>query len=377
MHGVVLRLSFPRRMREHASQFPSHSDLNHPGAADAITTGVGRVHRYEFRGAEVVPLGETCGEYRTRTARPHASSGIAWTRDRRWRMLSVVTLVRDRNAMLRNFLWGWDRQRGDTDLEVVVVHAGGDEDPREVCAEFDHLDTKVVELGVDGGDTIAYSTARNRGAAHAEGTHLAFADADTIPGPDVARLIHEALDHDDALLTGEIWYLPPGRVSGTDFAALRRRARIHPARPPAPSDRVDLSLRHEMVWGLSMAMRRASFECVGGFDEGYHGYAGEDTDLAVAFRDRGIPAGVVGGAQVLHQHHDSWEPPLHQFTATLANARRFRIKWGTWPMQGWLDQFEDMGLIQRSGGMLRILRTPTAEEVERHRMTAAAPFRGG
>jgi len=290
-------------------------------------------------------------------------------------MLSVITLVHDRNLLLHDFLCGWAQQQGECDVEILVVRAGGHEDPSETCAHFPELRVRVLELNTDDAETISYSAARNHGASHARGQHLTFADADTIPCPDFAALMHQALDRHDAALTAEIRYLPPGVRYHGDFDAISAQALPHPARPDAPMVDIELSLPHELLWGLSISLRRSTFTQVGGFDERYGGYAGEDTDLAVALRALGRPAGVVGGTTVLHQHHDSWEPPLHQFAATVANAQVFRSKWGEWPMQGWLEQFEDLGLIDRTPQSLRILREPTPDEIDRHRMTAAAPFR--
>jgi GT2 family glycosyltransferase len=97
--------------------------------------------------------------------------------------------------------------------------------------------------------------------------------------------------------------------------------RSHPARERPPTSGVRMGRRHDLVWGLCMAMRRKLFECAGGFDESYNGYAGEDTDLATTIFVLGVPAGLVGDAFVLHRHHDSFEPPLQQLELTLQNAR--------------------------------------------------------
>lgn len=291
-------------------------------------------------------------------------------------MLSVITLVRNRNRMLHDFLRGWSEQRVD-ELEVVVVRAGGEEDPRDVAESYSSLDIEHVTLGDDlDDDRIAYSHARNAGARAAHGDRLVFCDADTIAAGNIAARLHDALGEYDALLTGDVLYLPPDADLSQPIDDLTQIARRHPRRPIPPDDAsVELTLRHEMVWGLCMAMRASTFHSLGGFDEEYLGYAGEDTDLARAAAQSGRRAGLVGGAVVLHQHHDSFEPPLHQMEATLLNARRYRRKWGVWPMDGWLDQFEQLGLITRRGDDIDIDRLPTDDEIESHRCRLAAPFR--
>jgi GT2 family glycosyltransferase len=288
-------------------------------------------------------------------------------------VLSLVTLVRNRNALLRSFLEGVDAQ--DAPVEVVVVHAGGDEDPREVVSSFPGL--RATVCGVEGaGERIPYSAARNTGAAAATGDNLAFCDADTIASPTFAGAIDRALTAHDALCTGEVRYLPPGDTAGVDFDTLHSRSRAHPHREPVPASGVALGGRHELVWGLCMAMRHSTFDAVGGFDEGYRGYAGEDTDLGRALREAGVPVGLVAGAVLLHQHHDSYDPPVQQLRATVANAQRYRDKWGSWPMAGWLEGFAEMGLVSWSptSDRCEVLRDPTPVEVDACRRVVALPF---
>ena len=290
-------------------------------------------------------------------------------------MLSMVTLVRNRNALLRSFLAGVAGQ--DSPVEVVVVRAGGDEDPRDVVAEVGGLRATVCEVDAPD-ERIPYSAARNAGAAAASGDHLAFCDADTIASPTFAGAIDAALAQHDALCTGEVRYLPPGDASGADFPTLLRRSRPHPHREPVPDVGVASSGRHELVWGLCMAMRHCTFDRVGGFDEGYGGYAGEDTDLGRTLADDGIPVGLVADAVVLHQHHDSFDPPVQQLRATVANAQRYRDKWGTWPMGGWLEGFAELGLVDWSAGAATctVLRDASPEELAACRRRVALPFEG-
>ncbi len=288
-------------------------------------------------------------------------------------MLSVVTLVRNRNALLRAFLGGIAAQ--DAPVEVVVVRAGGDEDPRQVIDAVRGLRATVTEVDAPD-ERIPYSAARNAGAAAATGEHLAFCDADTIASPTFAGSIDRALAEHDALCTGEVRYLPPGDTAATDFASLLARSRPHPHREPVPSTGVALSDGHELVWGLCMAMRHSTFERAGGFDEGYGGYAGEDTDLGRTLADLGVPVALVADAVVLHQHHDSYDPPVQQLRATVANAQRYRDKWGTWPMEGWLEGFRELGLLDWSpaAGRCTVLRDPSSAELDACLRTVALPF---
>jgi len=290
-------------------------------------------------------------------------------------VLSLVTLVRDRNnllACLLDALAGGSRRPA----EVVVVRAGGREDPRLVVPADLSEQVRVIEVESPT-ERIPYSAARNAGAAASAAAHVVFLDADCIPSPTFVAAMDDALSRHDALCTGDVRYLPPGPLEDRSPGRLDAVARPHPHRPAFPDEGVVLDDRHELVWGLCMGLRRATFTALAGFDTVYLGYAGEDTDLAVAARTRGIPVGLVGGATVFHQHHDVFEPPVQQFEATLANARRFRKKWGHWPMEGWLEEFRDLGLIRwsREGPDVVVLRLPTDAEVAAARRTSALPFR--
>lgn len=288
------------------------------------------------------------------------------------RGLSVLTLVRNRNAMLGRLLDGLDAG-ARLPSEVVVAHCGG-EDPRPVVGRRPYA-VHVLEIDSPD-DRIPYSPARNRCAEAARSDAIAFLDADCIPTAGYVAALEAALAEVDALCTGEVLYLPPDAPPSAGEELLRRHGRPHPHRPRPPAAGVALGARHELVWGLHMAMRRSTFVALGGFDEGYRGYAGEDTDLAVTAREAGVPAAMVAGAEIFHQHHDTWEPPLQQAAATVANAQRFRDRWGWWPMDGWLGAMDDLGIIRWSPDEPEavVLREPTADELAAAHRPAALPF---
>jgi hypothetical protein len=89
-----------------------------------------------------------------------------------------------------------------------------------------------------------------------------------------------------------------------------------------------------------------------------------------------VPAALVAGAEIFHQHHDTWEPPLQQAEATVANAQRFRDRWGWWPMDGWLAAMAELGIIRWSPEATEaiVVRPPTTAEVAAAHRPAALPF---
>ncbi|MET0931866.1 MAG: hypothetical protein ABWX74_20295, partial [Aeromicrobium sp.] len=48
-----------------------------------------------------------------------------------------------------------------------------------------------------------------------------------------------------------------------------------------------------------------------------------------------------------HQHHPVSSPPLEHVEDIVRNATVFHDRWGAWPMGGWLDAFEERGLVRR------------------------------
>ena len=288
--------------------------------------------------------------------------------------LSVCTLVRNRNGMLERLVEGFERSR-TAPHELIVMRAGG-EDPRPALGRATRFHVVVEDLP-DSGELIAYSVARNAAARRASGRYLCFMDADMIPGRELVGSFSGALREEDAVCVGDLWYADPAPVeAGWEEERLRARSRLHPERPVAPQSGWLRSPAYGMVWGSCFAIRRERFHRLGGFDEGFQGYAGEDTDLAMRSRDAGAPLLLVWRAPAYHQHHDVFEPPVQQFRATLENARRFHEKHGWWPMGGWLAGFREMGLIRWTDDRLDVVRDPSPAEIATARRTSAAPFRG-
>ena len=144
---------------------------------------------------------------------------------------------------------------------------------------------------------------------------------------------------------GDVAYEPPPTPGGR--AGDRDGARHHPARLPVPADRVRVVDDVSLFWSLSFAVTARDFTLLGGFDEDYLGYGAEDTDFGQRLARSGGRLLFVGGAGAVHQYHPSPSPPVHHVADIVANANTFADKWGWWPMQTWLEQFRDLGLVRR------------------------------
>ncbi len=269
--------------------------------------------------------------------------------------VAVCTLVKGREAHLHDLLAGLAR---GTRLPkcCVVVEMG----PRPTALPSMPFPVLLHHMPSDG---LPLAAARNAAARLAGTPGLIFLDVDCIPAAGLVAALASDIAAADALICCEVRYLAAAD-RGLDEAAMLARGRPHPVR-----DFPQAGLRPEpnagLFWSLAFAMRRNSFERLGGFDHGFTGYGAEDTDFAFRARDAGLPLLFTGNTRAFHQHHAIHDPPLHHFADIVANANRFRALHGIWPMEGWLDAFARMGLIKPPVGEppLRILRLPTAGEI--------------
>jgi len=216
----------------------------------------------------------------------------------------------------------------------------------------------------------------NRAADAASAGLLVFLDVDCIPSYGLVAGLSQAVAEHDALICCEIGYLPAGAVQdGWEEAMLDQLGHPHPVRAFPPPGLVAPAPQPGLFWSLAFAVRAATYDRIGGFDESFSGYGAEDTDLAFRADTAGVPILFLGGPRAYHQHHASYDPPLQHFRDIVANAARFHARHGFWPMDGWLDGFARLGLIasDRSNGIV-IHRDPTPAEMTAARLPDARPF---
>ena len=273
---------------------------------------------------------------------------------------SVLTLVRNRAAHLAQLVEGL-RRSAMPPAELIVV----DMSDRPVAVTETDFPVIVRRLESDG---LPLARARNLAADTASGEHLVFLDVDCIPLHNCLTYLTNLLATEDALLCADIRYLGAGDADGWNEASLLARGRAHPVR-----DFPQTGFRREpnpgLFWSLAFAIRAERFRSIGGFDEAFVGYGAEDTDFGFRAAEAGIPLLFVGGAIACHQYHVAHQPPVQHLDDILRNATLFHARWGRWPMDGWLDDFARLGLIERLPDRLLRRRPTTADDLDRTMVT--------
>jgi GT2 family glycosyltransferase len=267
----------------------------------------------------------------------------------------VVTIAHGRHEHLSRLLWGLSSQSRPPDL-VVVVAIDDDGVERVVGQHLDNPPTRRTVATIDRVDgRLPLAAARNlgvRSAVDAGAEDLVLLDVDCIPS---ARLVEryttvlQAMDDGGChVLGGEVTYLPPA-PDGVDYRDLDldTLASPHPGRPTLAPAATRPAHDLRLFWSLSFATTSTTWQRLGGFDEAYIGYGAEDTDFAQRLASHGGDLTWVGGARAYHQHHPTHAPPTQHVHDIVANANRFATRWGWWPMEGWLEAFERLGLARR------------------------------
>ena len=258
--------------------------------------------------------------------------------------LAVVTVVHGRrDHLLRQQHW---LERWAPAVRRVVVALGDD----TVAETLHSAAVEVVEVDSPP-DRLRLAYGRNAGVGHAlacGAEALVFLDVDCLPAPQLVEMYAAHLT-DGCVLSGPVTYLPEGVLPPVDADRgwFARHRSPHPARPDPPYGQVVANPEPGLFWSLSFAVTASTWSELGGFHEEYEGYGAEDTDLAWLAERMGIDLAWLGGADAFHQHHPVSDPPVEHRDDILRNGRIFHRRWGTWPMRGWLEDFERLGIVRQ------------------------------
>ena len=167
----------------------------------------------------------------------------------------------------------------------------------------DALDAAVARLGddrfivVDSSDRRGASHARNVGVAKASADRLAFCDADDVVEHDGLRRLLAGLDTFDAV---------GGHLDERDLVPVRQRS----WRPPATPGELPRFQGVPYIVSANMAVRRAAFDAVGGFDEELSRC--EDIAISFSLLHRGFTIGYVADAVVKYRHRGGLKALIRQ-----------------------------------------------------------------
>ncbi|KAF1684776.1 glycosyl transferase [Pseudoxanthomonas broegbernensis] len=180
--------------------------------------------------------------------------------------------------------------------EVIVVDDGSGDATAAWMAQVDGL--RYHRRAANGG----FIAACNDGAALARGDCIVFLNNDTIPQPGwLDALLDTFQAHPDTGLAGAQLLYPDGRLQEAGGVVFADGSAWSYGRFESPDDPRYAYLRQaDYCSGAALAIPRALFEALGGFDARYAPAYYEDTDLAFAVRAAGRRVRVQPASRVLH-----------------------------------------------------------------------------
>ncbi len=210
-------------------------------------------------------------------------------------------------------------------FEVIVVD---DASPDDSLAKLEQIDGLRIHARAANGGFIA---ACNDGAALARGEVLVFLNNDTVPQPGwLDALLRTFDDHLDVGLVGARLIYPDGRLQEAGGVVFADGSGWNYGRFEDPDDCRFAYVRDaDYVSGAAIALPRALFERLGGFDARFAPAYYEDTDLAFAVRATGLRVLYQPASVVVHDEGTSagTDPAQGMKAAQERNQAVFTAKW--------------------------------------------------
>jgi GT2 family glycosyltransferase len=189
-----------------------------------------------------------------------------------------------------------------------------------------------------GGSNRGFSGANNLGVAHARGGQLVFLNSDAFPRqPGWLQALLGALESDPGLgAVGPRLLFADGSIQHAGMAFRRREdlgiwTNHHPHMGLDPVlDPHHMLATVPCVTGACLAMRRADFERVGGWDTGYLIGDFEDSDLCLKLRALGKHIGYLPNVQLTHLERQSFKllgEGDYRTRVVIYNAVRHQQRW--------------------------------------------------
>lgn len=285
------------------------------------------------------------------------------------------------------------------DVEVVYVDNASPDDTRAWLATVEGERTVVVAFD----ENRNFSGGCNAGVSASRGRVVVLLNNDTEPQAGWLEPLERALADETIGMVGCLLTYPDGAVQhcGVTFPPNDMPEHVHVgAKPDDP--RVTRARDVQAVTAACCAVRRATWEALGGLDEGYAN-GGEDMDLCLRVRAAGLRIAYEPAALVVHhesksdgrflkagdnirrflaQHAAELVPDQHVFDVLAGVPELAPISADELPgtdntaLRGWREQ---RALVERIGGMDLSLpeRARVADWLDRVRLCGGVVVSGG
>lgn len=233
---------------------------------------------------------------------------------------SIVMPVWNRVELTKDCLTALAGLKDQPEYELIVVDNGSTDGTTDFLRQLSG-DVRVILNE----ENLGFAKACNQGAAAARGKYLVFLNNDTIPQPGwLTALVAEVDNHAEVGVVGSKLLYPDGTVQHAGVVRdCSRRLPYHIYKSFAASHpAVNQRREFQIVTAACLLIRRALFDEVGGFDEGYmNGF--EDADLCLKVRERGYVIVYQPRSVVVHLESQTPGRKLHDDV----NATRFLDRW--------------------------------------------------
>jgi len=233
---------------------------------------------------------------------------------------SICIPTYNRREILVRTLESLDVQSAPPDkYEVIVADDGSADGTPEMLATLQ----TPYRLRSASQQNAGPAAASNTAARLAEHEVLIFLDDDQIASPGLVEAHLEAHEKHGPVLVQGLYPLAPGcerRGSSLLYdrhlmAALEPIDIVHPMTPH--------------IWSANISVPRATWAEIGGFDETFREYGGEDTDFGVRAAATGVPVIFVPSAFSHHVHVVGYESLRRQAFASGRSLVRLSTKFDT------------------------------------------------
>lgn len=220
--------------------------------------------------------------------------------------LTVVIATKDRAAYLERALASLEAQVGAPPYEAIVVDNGSSDDTKGVVERAIARAAIPIRYVFEGEPNRG--KARNRGIEAAAGSIVAFCDDDVAVPPGWVDAHAAAHDGEDRVVNGPILNIPSYDERPKPSVANYSRA---------------------FLCTCNVSVPKAALDRVGGFDEAFHLYGWEDTELGVRLREAGLKWLFAWDAYIWHikpESDNTIEVETRKAVERARMARRFLEK---------------------------------------------------